>query len=147
MSARAQRSSSRPVGVGTPYRNILGLVQDRERMELLADALDISRRNVQRDECGQWTIQGKRGGLLQTFDDVLYLLYVQNGSSRKWGWTKRKAEALGIEITQDGDDEGCFRLELPNRLQSAFIRNTLHLRKKPERPSNENANNQGVSAL
>jgi hypothetical protein len=112
-----------------PYRNILDLIQDKERIDLLADAAEIAKRNVRKDECNQWTIIGKRGQV-QTFDEQSYLLYVSSYSSRKWSALKRKAKSLGWEITQDGDDEGCFRLGLPDESQAIFLREILGLRKR-----------------
>jgi hypothetical protein len=112
---------------GDHYRKLSDLVRDEERLKLFADAAEISLRNMSRDECGQWTLNGKKGHL-QTFDDAFYLLYVSTHSKRKWGALKRKAKSLGWEITQDGDDEGCFRLKLPNESQSRFLREILGLR-------------------
>jgi hypothetical protein len=111
-----------------PYKNILDLVEDKERIDLLANTAAISTRNVVKNGCGQWTIKGKKGHL-ETFDDEFYLLYASTYSPRKWGALKRKAKFLGWEITQDGDDEGCFRLGLPNPPQSIFLREVLGLRK------------------
>jgi hypothetical protein len=147
MSSRHHLVDDRSVGLGTTYHNILELVQNKERIEQLADALEISRRNLRKDECGQWTVSGK-GRHLQTFDDQSYLLYVVAYSSRKWGAIKRKAKALGWEVTQDGDDEGCFRFGLPDAGQSKFLRELLGLRRgRKLRPtSTEIVNNEGLSA-
>jgi hypothetical protein len=83
---------------------------DKEPIELFADASKISRRQV--------------------FDDQSYLLYVVAYSARKWGAIKRKAKALGWELTQDGDDEGCLRLGLPDGTQSDYLRALLGLRRR-----------------
>lgn len=146
MSAREYPQSISSVGISTPYHNIVALVQDKERIEQLADAMDISRRNVCKDECGQWSIHG-RAGHLQTWGDSLsYLLYLTAYSRRKWGAIKRKAKALAWEITQDGDDEGCFRLALPDEHQSKLLRELLGLRRKRQPTSAKIINNEGVSA-
>jgi hypothetical protein len=58
------------------------------------------------------------------------LLYVVTYSARKWGAIKRKAKTFGWEITQDGDDEGCFRLSLPDGAQSDYLRALLGLRRR-----------------
>jgi hypothetical protein len=128
MSARNQLGTL-VCAKNNPYKNISDLIQDKERISLLADAAEISERNVHKDECGQWTIKGQRGQL-QTFDEQSYLLYVSTYSSRKWRALKRKAKSFGWEVTQDGDDEGCFRLGLPNEPQSSFLRKILGLRKR-----------------
>jgi hypothetical protein len=146
MSSRKHQINNPIVGAGTPYRDIIDLVQDRYRIELLAQALDISPRNIRKDRCSQFTISGN-GGQLQTFDrQEAYLLYIMAPSSRKWGAIKRKAVALGWEVTQDGDDEGCFRLPLPNPDQAKFLRSLLGLRKR-RRESDEMINSKGVSAV
>jgi len=130
MSARELSHGASTVGFGAPYHHIVELVQDRKQIELLADASGISRRNVRKDECDQWTISGK-GGHLQTSGDLSsFLLYVRTYSPRKWGAIKRKAKLLGWALTQDGDDEGCFRLGLPDKNQSKFVRELLGLRRK-----------------
>ncbi|MGH9622307.1 MAG: hypothetical protein ACRD45_21695 [Bryobacteraceae bacterium] len=145
MSSRLSRSASTPiVGVGTPYRDILDLVHDRGRIEALTQALDISRRNIGKDSCGTWSIAGY-ASRLQTFNKSDFLLYVSASSSRKWGAIKRKAKALGLELTQDGDNEGCFRLTIPNPEQAKFLRRVLGLRKRKQ-PSVELGNKWGVSA-
>jgi hypothetical protein len=129
MSSLEHRFSERSVGLGNPYHNIVKLVRDKERIERFAEASEISRRNVRKDECGQWTISGT-GGHVQVFDDQSYLLYVVTYSARKWGAIKRKAKAFGWELTQDGDDEGCFHVGLPNEHQSEYLRALLGLRRR-----------------
>jgi hypothetical protein len=126
-----------PVGVDAPYRNISEFVQDRDRMVVLADALDISLRNVSQNDCSQWTVAGKQG-FLQTADERRYLLYIAAHSTRKWSAIKRKTRALGLEVTQDGDNEGCLRLGIPNETQAAFVRGLLGLRRR-RRPSEVSA--------
>jgi|ERR1700733_3143900 len=143
MSSREHRISNLSIGVGTSYQNIVELVQDKQRIDLLANALEISPRNVRKDECDRWTIRGKNGQC-QSFDDKSYLMYVATRSSRKWGAVKRKAKALDWDLAQDGDDEGCFRLGLPNKVQSKLLRELLGLRRR--RASTEIVNSKGVSA-
>ena len=114
MSSREHGQAYASVGVNSPYHNILELVWDKDAIEQLADALDISHRNIRKDECSQWTISGKRGHLQTWGDNYSYLLYVTAYSARKWGAVKRKANAFGWQLKhEDGNDEGCFRLGLP----------------------------------
>lgn len=146
MSARDPGSASPSIGFGTPHHSISELIDDREGLKRFADAADISRRNIREDGCGQWTISGK-GGHLQTWgSQSSYLLYVVTYSARKWGAIKRKAQALGWQLMQDGDDEGCFRLSLPDEAQSRLLRELLGLRRKRQPSSAEIVNNEGVSA-
>jgi hypothetical protein len=145
MSSRENHGSWTPVvGVGTHYINIIELVEDKKRVELLANALEISRRHVRKDSCDQWTIIGKTGHI-QTADQC-YVLYVAAYSPRKWGAIKRTAKSFGWEISQDGDDEGCILLQPPNAIQAKFLRRLLGLRKLGVR-SIKNSHNEGVSPL
>ena len=131
MSSRKQSLGSAPIGVGTPYRNILELVHDKEQMEVLADALKISRKHVRKDTFGQWTIDRGQGRVQPWGDLSSYVIYVVACSARKWGAIKRKAKAFGWEITQDGDDEGCFRFGVPTNADKAtYLRTMLGLRKR-----------------
>jgi hypothetical protein len=132
MSSRQDHDLSPVSGLGTPYRNILAFIQDRDRIELLSVALKISPRNVRKDDCGQWTIAGPRGWL-QTCDDLSFGLYIAAHSSRKWSAIKRRAKTFGWEITIDGDDEGCIRLGLPNEVEASFLRSLLGLKRRPVR--------------
>jgi hypothetical protein len=140
------RNAPKTTGVGTAYHNIFELVEDKKRIEQFADALDISHRNIDKDDCGQWTISGDAGHLQTWADQSSYLLYVSAYSARKWSAIKRKAEAFGWEVTQDGDAEGCLRVGLPNSTQSEFLRRLLRLRRKRSRPSPVNVNKKGVLA-
>jgi len=141
MSARDCGLGLSAVGLRTPYRNACELVQDKDQLILLAEALDVSPRNVRKDPFGEWLIQGK-GSRLESWGDLSsYLLYLSAKSARKWGAIKRKAKAFGLEITQDGDAEGCFRLGLPNEAQAAYLRALLGLRRRRHQRSNETTAN------
>ena len=146
MSSRALSLGVPSVGVGTPYHNILELVHDRQRIKLLAEAMEISLRHVRKDTCDQWGIVGRTGAHLQTYDDQSYLLYVVTYSTRKWGAIKRKAKALGCEVTQDGDDEGCICLGLPNKELAKFLRSLLGLRRRQARSDGAPINEGGSLA-
>jgi hypothetical protein len=113
------------------YRNILELMHDKEQLEILADALKISRRHIRKDEFGQWIIDHGRGRAQPCGDLSSFLLYGTAHSARKWGAIKREAKTFGWEITQDGDDEGCFRFGAPTDPDEAtYLRNLLGLRKR-----------------
>jgi hypothetical protein len=58
-----------------------------------------------RDECGDWRIVGKNGHIYAT--DEYYYLYL-SFPYRPKSWTVAKRR-LGMEVTQDGDDEGFVR--------------------------------------
>ncbi len=87
--------------------------EDREHLGHMVSALDASPRTLRRPVCrgwvGDWQINGKSGHILT--DGVAgYLLFAKaEDSPRRWTSIKRK---LGFaQLTQDGDDEGIFRLD------------------------------------
>jgi len=90
--------------------------------------------------------QRQRRSRAEWGDDSSYLLYVAVYSARKWGAIERKAKTFGWVLTQDGDDEGCFRLPLPDEAQSDFLRSLLGLRRRRQTRSDKIVNNEGVSA-
>jgi hypothetical protein len=145
MSSR-NRSVNLATGTETPYHNIFELVEDKQRIEQFADALDVSHRNVHKDDCGQWTISGNAGQLQTWGDQSSYVLFVSAHSARKWGAIKRKAKSFGCEITQDGDAEGCIRVGPPNQAQSNVLRSLLGLRRRRQVRSREIDNSDGVLA-
>jgi hypothetical protein len=131
----------------TAYRNLREMFQDRAQLDLLVDALEVSRRNIRKNECDQWSISGN-GNRLETFQPkppACYVVHIDCGESvRKWSGIKRKAKALGLKVTMHCEAEGFIFLPLPDRRQAAFIRNVLGLRKKPGGTSIRTSNKKGV---
>jgi hypothetical protein len=147
MSIREQSLGPARTGLRTPHRSILELVHDKEQMEILADALEIARKHIRKDECDQWTLSHGRGQVQPSGDLSSYQMYVDAYSSRKWGVIKRKAKAFGWEITQDGDDEGCFRFGVPtNADEATYLRTVLGLRRRRLPKSDGSVTYKGVSA-
>lgn len=102
---------------------------DRRQQEVLLAALDAAPAQLRRDECGSWVISGRRGAIHTWGDGKTWLVYVVGRSTRHWTAIKRRLAFM--TVTQDGDDEGCFRLEaLPTPGQSVLIRDALMLRKR-----------------
>jgi hypothetical protein len=95
----------------------------------LVKALGCWDRAYRRDECGDWMIEGKQGHIYAHPEG--FYLYCSPGSVRAWGFAK-KALAFCV-VTQDGDDEGFFRLaRLPTVAEAEIIRDKLGIRKKKE---------------
>jgi hypothetical protein len=132
MNLNYTATARRRVGIGTPYHNICDLIDDKQKIVTFASALNIAARNIDKDSCDRWTITGNASSLQAAHDDR-YLLYVATSSSRKWGAIKRKAKAFGWTVTQDGDDEGCIQLGLPDEKQARFLRSLLGMRKRQAR--------------
>jgi hypothetical protein len=130
MSSRDNQRTLHPsIGVGTPYHQITDLILDKERIVRFADAVNVSHRNISKDDCGRWTLSGKHGHVQTWGDSDTYLLYVVANSSRIWGAIKRNARAIGWELTHDGDSEGCFKIGLPVGQQSKYLRQLIGLRR------------------
>jgi hypothetical protein len=130
MSAREIRSNP-VVGDGTSYHTVTELIQDKDQIDAFAEALDVSRRNVRKDLCGQWTISGK-GGHVQTWGDQSssYLLYVVAHSARKWGATSARRRRLVGSLPRTATTKDVFGLGLPNEHQSEYSRALLGLRRR-----------------
>lgn len=105
---------------------------DRDYLALFLTAINGSPIALQRPVCrgwlGDYQITGKHGHVLA--DHPGYLLYVAPGESRRrWGNIKR--EFGFATLMQDGDDEGCFRLDrLPTKDEGEVIRGALGIRRR-----------------
>jgi hypothetical protein len=107
---------------------------DRASLLALIAALDASPRALQRDlvrgegRTGDWAICGTLGHIYP--DGTGFLMYVASDESAR-RWTNVKARLSFATLTQDGDDEGCFRLDrLPSPHEAAAIREAIGIRKR-----------------
>jgi hypothetical protein len=106
------------------------MINAREHLVALLNALDASERCLERPVCrgwaGNWQITGKHGHAMT--DDTVYLLYAQATPRR---WTSIKQSLSFCKLTQDGDDEGILCLDrLPTDAEAGAIRDALGLRKR-----------------
>lgn len=105
---------------------------DREHLETMLTALDASPLALERPVCrgwiGDWQISGKTGHIMT--DGHGFPLYVSTEESpRRWGNIKKRLNFC--QLTQDGDDEGCFFLaRLPTTAEATVIRNALGIRRR-----------------
>ena len=114
---------------GLTYRNRDEERTDRQQQERLLAALDASPAQLRRDEAGWWIIGGRRGSIQTWGDDKTWGVHIVARSTRHWTMIKRRLAFM--TVTQDGDDEGCFRLlALPTPEEAALIRDALLLRKR-----------------
>ena len=103
-------------------------MNNQMRLDALVASIDASARALRRDQCGDYMITGKLGHI---FDDGQgFLLYVSTRESpRRWTLVKRRLAFC--HLNQDGDDEGCLRLDrLPKPKEAESIREALGIRKK-----------------
>jgi hypothetical protein len=101
---------------------------DRASLLSLVAALDASPRALRRHECGDWQVTSKHGHVYVDGDG--YLIAVSTGeSARRWGNVKRSLPFC--KVKQDGDDEGCLRLDRPPAPHEAIaIRDAIGIRKR-----------------
>jgi hypothetical protein len=97
-------------------------------VQRLMDAARKNRRALRRDRCGDYMITGKLGHIFA--DGQGFLLYVSTqGSPRRW--TMVKCRLAFCHLNQDGDDEGCLRLDrFPTSEEAELIREALGIRKR-----------------
>jgi hypothetical protein len=103
-------------------------------LETLLAALDASpialRHERYRDsnERGDWVIIGKSGHIYA--DGSGYLLYVATDESPR-RWTGIKRRLAFCRLTQDGDDEGCLRLDRqPTPAEAGLIRQAIGIKRR-----------------
>ncbi len=108
---------------------------DKRELKALLGVLNAAQNALCLDECRAWQIRGTRGHIITWGDGASYLLYVAGRSARHWGSIKQK---LGFcEVTQDGDEEGCFKLGRVLTLEQAqMVREALGIRQTRVAPAN-----------
>ena len=111
------------------YKSNTEATTERQVQLTLVEALSASSLSLRRDECGAWRITGSKGHIYTWGDGETWVMYVASGSTRKWAADKKRLSFC--HMTQNGDDEGCFRLlGLPTAEHASLIREVLGLRKR-----------------
>jgi hypothetical protein len=110
---------------------------DRQRAALLRFARALGSRDValQRDECGDWRIEGQHGHVYATPGPVGaksmkagFQMFVLDWTAR--GWKAAKDVLPGV-VCNDGDDEGAVFLDrLPTAAEAVSIRKWCGIAKK-----------------
>jgi hypothetical protein len=76
-----------------------------------------ARRNL--DDDGASTIEGHQGHIYEYSDSELAVMFLPGEWCPKtWGNFRRKAEALGMAVRQDGDSEGALSFDPSNKEQA-----------------------------
>jgi len=120
-------------GLRNTYRSATGASQDKAQLAELLAALYGSPSALRRDEAGLWILRGSRGYCSTWGDERTCQLIVapQSEMSSKKAWTWIKKRLAFAELTQDGDEEGCFRLHrLPTTDEAEKIRDIVGIRKR-----------------
>jgi hypothetical protein len=111
------------------YDSAAEAAADRMQQQALLAALGAWDRALRRDECGAWCISGNTGSIHTWGNGKSWVLFVACRSSMHWTYTKRQLSFC--TVSQDGEDEGCFRLHtLPTLEQASVIRDVLGIRKR-----------------
>jgi hypothetical protein len=102
---------------------------ERDNLARLREALNGALNSLRRDECDVWRLKGSRGHVYADGDG--WVLFVACRSARHW--TSTKSPLAFCRVTQDGDDEGCLRLDrLPTKAEAEEIRHVIGLRQTHE---------------
>ena len=121
------------------YKSRAEATNDRACLGLMREALNSAHNAVRLDECRLWTVRGSRGYVSTWGDGQTWLLAVGSRTPRHWTFAKQRLASFpGLaQITQDGDDEGVFRLmRLPTPEEAAEIRRAAGIRQsKPSPPA------------
>src|SRR5258707_372900 len=118
------------------YKSRAEATDDRACLGLMRKALNAAHNAMRLDECRLWTGRGSRGYLSTWGDGQAWMLAVGSKKPRHWTFGKqRMASFPGLaQLTQDGDEEGVFRLmRLPTPVEVAEIRRLIGIRQS--RPS------------
>jgi hypothetical protein len=103
---------------------------ERAHLRKLTEALDIPIDTMKRDSCDYWAIVGTQGNVVA--DGSGYLIYVATESARDWRRIKR--HLAFAKVTQDGDTEGCIRLDrLPVKAEAELLRAAIGIKRERSR--------------
>jgi hypothetical protein len=121
----------------TIYKSKIAATADRACLDRLHVALNAAHSAMRRDECRLWTICGSRGYGATWGDGQTWMVVVNSATPRRWTFIKQRMAAFpGLsQVTQDGDDEGVFRLmRLPTPQEAAEIRHVIGIRQTNPSP-------------
>jgi hypothetical protein len=106
---------------------------DKALLIRLLVGLDATPSTLRLDACRLWTLRGRYGYASTSGDGETFLLTFGCRSPQAWTWSKKRLlvrPELAV-VTQDGDDEGVFRLcRLPTPGAAEEIRSLVGLRKR-----------------
>jgi hypothetical protein len=113
------------------YKSKVASTADRACLDHLHTALNAANSAIRLDPCRLWTIHGSRGYASTWGDGQTWMLTVNSVTPRRWTFIKQRMAAFPnmAQVTQDGDDEGVFRLmRLPTPKETAEIRRVVGIR-------------------
>jgi len=95
----------------------------------VADFASRHRLRVRRDECGERIITGKRGHIYEHSESLMGLLFAPS-KPRMWANARKKLQAAGFVIKQDGDEEGTALFDPCDTQQVALALRLVGVRPK-----------------
>ena len=99
---------------------------------MITNFAEQNRLKMKKDECGDAIIAGKYGHLYQYSSDKLGVCIMSSsGSAYRWNRTRAAFTAAGMNITQNGDHEGCATFDPKNAMQAKTA--MLHAKVRPRR--------------
>jgi hypothetical protein len=102
-------------------------IRDKAQLKAMLTALNGANRALRLDECVAWMINGSRGDIYTWGDGKDFILVIGCHSVR--AWTAMKKRLHFCRVTQDGDEEGCLRLDhLPDAEEAEAVRFAIGLR-------------------
>jgi hypothetical protein len=113
------------------------VIAAKARILVLAEALDVSvATSVRRDENGDPRIVGRDGHIYADGGGFLIVCHPGRDTAHRWMNIKRRLRFC--HIAQDGDDEGCLRLDhLPDQREAEEIRAAIHVRRRVQLSEDE----------
>lgn len=105
----------------------------------LDDFASNHRLSVRRAEDGEPMISGKLGYIYQHDSEALGLLFMPD-RPRLWSHAKRKLEAVGLTIWQDGDHEGSTLFDPTNTVQARLALRLAGIKRKRRQSPRQLAN-------
>ncbi|SRR6266705_2575478 len=99
---------------------------------ILTTFAENNRSKVEKDDCGDAIIPGKYGHIYEYGSGKLGVCIMSNsGNAYRWNRTRAVFIAAGMEITQNGDHEGCATFDPNNATQAKTA--MLHAKVKTRR--------------
>jgi hypothetical protein len=130
------------------YRDDTDAKRDRDQLDLLLAAIGGPLSTLRRDVTTAWILSGQFGYVSTWGDGATWMVVVFCRSPRHWSAVKAKLAGF-CTVTQDGNGEGVFRLNIsPNGEQAAVIRSAIGIRKRRNlnSPSLAKLNSAGVNS-
>ena len=128
--------------------NIQDLIDSKNALTKLCDALEISEENILQDKNKQWTIVGKEDKPIKLIQSIIndnqraYFYVVEADTRQKWTAIEKKLTSFGFKVGQETKPKSATRWyfsirRLPENTEGEEIRNFLGIRKTRKKGKNK----------